>query len=144
MHHSSQLPQGRASCIWGPSPGCCGGGGEASVELEVSSVGSAGAELVPGGVDRSLVTTDSAQPDPPACSSAPHNQLLTPSAIVKIKTSSIFTASLFRSSEPNNSGGVIIGVRINPDCKIMFGSCKKTAGEQKGAGGIELERKKQQ
>lgn len=46
-------------------------------------------------------------------SSAPHNQLHTSAAIVKIKMGSIFAATLFRSSELNRRGRVIIGVRMS-------------------------------
>lgn len=71
---------------------------------------------------------------PLSSSSSSHNRFLSSAASVALQMASIFTATLFRSSELNRRGRVIIGTRMRT--LIAKGCCgeecrrnKKTAGE---------------
>lgn len=70
--------------------------------------------LVTTGLVRDMPYTAWAQPDFPAhpCLSASVEAAAALTPIVKIKMDSVFTATLFRSSEPNRRGRVIIGAEM--------------------------------
>lgn len=126
--HSSWLPRSRTGWTQWPCQGCFWGGKQLIWVWGHPLGGSAGAEMDPVSMNGSLVTTGSVRDTykihPEHCQTSLRvpasllqlKQLHASTAIVKIKMDSIFTATLFRSSELNRRGRVIIGAGM---CKWM-------------------------